>query len=118
LIEVVIFAPQKAAKTLVKARSEQEQPDEQNGVNDQNDEEFKDKGSKDDSAKTEFEKKGADLKAMRERLAALKSGNRSKTKNNEETKVEEEIEVEVKDEFVASGSRDKRIKIWNAKRGS
>ena len=27
-------------------------------------------------------------------------------------------DIVVKDEYVASGSRDKRIKIWNAKRGT
>ena len=60
---------------------------------------------------------------MREKRDMLKrrAGRKKKADGEveEDKKIEDDTEeVVVKDDYVASGSRDKRIKIWNAKRGT
>jgi hypothetical protein len=122
VIEVVVFAPLKTAKTIIRARMEQENDaDEQTGGNgdeEGKDEEAKNVGEKVKPEGTALSKKADDLRKLREKMAALKQGRATKAANEDDKKeVEEENDIEVKDEFVASGSRDKRIKLWNAKKG-
>lgn len=123
VIDVVVFIPLKTAQTILKARMDQDQEvDEQTGgTNEEEDKQADEEqkvGEKEiNPAVSAIAKRGEELKKARERLAKLK-GNIGRTKNNdEEEKVEPEVEIVVKDEFVASGARDKRIKIWNAKKG-
>ena len=127
VIDTVVFIPLKTCKVIVKARSDQDQEnDEQTGGTNGDEEDKQDEeekvGDKQPSAETSaFTKRGEELKKTRERLAKLKADVGKKTKKNQEDgKTTEEVEEEivVKDEYVASGSRDKRIKIWNAKRGT
>ena len=82
-------------------------------------EDSKNNGEKDKSKVTSYSKKGEELKKLREKMQALKRGTASKAVRNddEEDKKVEIDDIEVKDEFAASGARDKRIKIWNAKKG-
>jgi predicted nucleic acid-binding Zn ribbon protein len=121
VIDVVVFIPLKTAKTIIKARMEQDQDnEEQKGDAEEEGKEEEKAGEKEVSAASSaLSKKGEELKKARERLAKLKGNVGTKTKKDEEDKQTEENEedIVVKDEFVASGSRDKRIKIWNAKRG-
>lgn len=126
VIEVVVFAPLKTAKTITKARMEQNnEGDEQTGTTDPNeenkDEDSKHNGVKDKSGVSELAKKAEDMKKLREKLAKLKGnvGTKAAEKEAEDEPAKEpEQEIEVKDEFVASGARDKRIKIWSARRGT
>lgn len=64
-------------------------------------------------------KRKEELRKNREKLQKLKGNIGTRAKKDDENAKEEEPEEEivVRDEFVASGARDKRIKIWNAKRG-
>ena len=123
VIEVVIFAPLKSARTITKARLEQENDaDEQTGGTNPDEESKADEsetnGEKDNTKLTALQTKKQQMKEMRERLAKLKKGVGSKTKNDGEEEKKGEDDIVVKDEFVASGSRDKKIKLWNAKRGT
>ena len=128
IIDVVVFAPLKAAKTIIKARMEQDQEaDEQTGGTPGDEEgkqeEAENNGEKEPtSASNALAKRSEEMKKARERLAQLKSkiGSKSNNKDAEEEKKEEskEDDIEVKYDIVASGSRDKRIKIWNTKRGT
>jgi WD40 repeat protein len=125
VIDVVVFVPLNAAKTIMKARSEEEQDqgnDEQTGGNVET-EENKDEEEKTEEKQTSSEpatsKTAEALRKARERLNKLKNKETSKREEVEEEKfVEPEEDIVVKDELVATGSRDKRIKIWNAKRGT
>lgn len=124
VIDVVVFAPIKTAKTIIKSRMEQDnEADEQTGGTDNLEEskgdDSKNNGEKDKSKVTSYSKKGEELKKLREKMQALKRGTASKAVRNddEEDKKVELDDFEVKDEFAASGARDKRIKIWNAKKG-
>ena len=124
VIDVVVFVPLNAAKTIMKARSEEQDQgnDEQTGGNVET-EENKDEEEKIEEKQTSSEpatsKTAEALRKARERLNKLKNKETSKREEVEEEKiVEPEEDIVVKDEFVATGSRDKRIKIWNAKRGT
>jgi len=122
----VVFIPHKTAQTIFKARSDQDNDEQTGGTprkEDDKQEEDEKVGDKQLSAETSaISKKGEELKKTRERLALLKANISKKTKDNpdEEEKLpaEPEQEIVVKDEYIASGSRDKRIKIWSAKRGT
>ena len=126
MIDVVIFAPLKTAKTITKARMDQDtEVDEQTGgttpAEETKQEEEENKGEKEtNEGMTEIEKRSEELRKARERVAQLKkrTGRKTKEANEEEKKEESVDDIEVKDEFVASGSRDKRIKIWSAKKGT
>lgn len=122
MIDVVVFIPLKTAKTIIKARLEQDlDNEEQKGGVEEDEKEEEKVGEKEVSpAASALSKKGEELRKAREKLAKLKGNVGAKTKKDDgENKDAEnkEEDIVVKDEFVASGSRDKRIKIWNAKRG-
>lgn len=123
VIDVVVFVPLNAAKTIMKARSEEQDQgnDEQTGGNVETEEnkEEEEKEEKQTSSEPAASKTAEALRKARERLNKLKNKDTSKREDVEEEKiVEPEEDIVVKDEFVATGSRDKRIKIWNAKRGT
>lgn len=108
VIDVVVFAPMKTAKTIIE-NMQTNMPDGQAGDND-GDEESKgeDDPNNGDKVKeenaTKLAKKAEELKRLREKMAALKKGTTSKTKDEEEDKKEDQSdEIQVKDEFVASG---------------
>lgn len=123
VIDIVVFVPLSAAKTIIKARSEEQDQgnDEQTGGNVDN-EENKVEEVKTEESQTSSEpttsKTAEALRKARERLNKLKNKDTSKKAEEEEKILEPEDDIVVKDEYVASGSRDKRIKIWNAKRGT
>ena len=124
IIDIVVFAPLLTAKTIIKARMDQEnEGDEQTGGTKTDEEKKKEdsenNGEKDKTVTSSLQKKAEEMKKMRERLAQLKINGKATNNEDEEEKKEISLDdIEVKDEFVASGSRDKRIKIWNAKRGT
>lgn len=127
VIEVVVFIPPNTAKSIIKARMEQDVDNNEDVPNGDahNDEEEKKEEEEEKEApkKTEIDpvtKRKEELKRARERLAKLKNDVGTKRKKDEtgDKEEEEKDDIVVKDEFVASGSRDKRIKIWNAKRGT
>ena len=127
VIDVVVFAPMKTARTIIKARLDQEnEADEQTGgteAEESKTEESKNNGEKDMPEVTKLASQNDKLKELRERMAALKQGRKAAKDAPEEEKksavaTAENDQVEVREEFAASGSRDKRIKIWNAKRGN
>lgn len=126
IIDVVVFAPIKTAKTITKARMQQEQEtDEQTGGTNPDEETKQDDaentGEKEPTPATSaLAKRAEELKKARERIAQLKMKKTDKTKIEEEEKkdAQNDDDVVVTWDFVASGSRDKRIKVWNAKRGS
>lgn len=124
VIDVVIFAPLETAKTIIKARLEQENENEEQKDDNKPHEEAKvdrsdTNGEAEAPIQTTTQKRKEDLDKLRERIAKLKNGKKTNKANEEEEDKEVKIDdIEVKDEFVASGSRDKKIKIWNAKRGT
>lgn len=130
-VDVVVFAPKKAALTITKARM----TDNHTGKNgtktsegdedDDDEEETKnlDTASTEDTpvetGLSEVQKKLAERrKQLAERKARFKRKKRGVKEEETKEEVEEEEEIEVKNDFVASGSRDKLIKIWNANKGS
>lgn len=125
-IETVAFLPMLTAKTFTKARRDQDNEEEQTGGNVE-EEENKDEEEKTVENQTSSEtkirsSKAEELRKMREKMKMMKdraAGRTDREENEEEKKEEETIEdIVVRDEFIASGSRDKHIKIWNAKRGN
>jgi len=125
IIDVVVFVPLETAKVIIKARMDQENNEddkEEVGKAEEAETEEEKSGQKEpSSAATALSKRGEELKKAREKLAKMKGniGNRATKEEEEDEKKEAEPEKEivVNTEYVASGSRDKRIKIWNAKRG-
>ncbi len=121
VIDIVVFAPFKTAKTITKTRLEQDNDDDSQigGTDEENKaKESQDNGEKDNTKSKSYQLKGQEIKKMKEKLAKLKKDVGTKTNDDkEEEKKEEEDDIEVKDEFVASGSRDKKIKLWIAKKG-
>ncbi len=125
VIETVVFVPLLTAKIITKARMDQDDEEEQTGGNVEG-EENKDEEEKISEKQTSSETKGhtstaARLKELREKKAKIMNraaGKGDKIVEEEEKKEDNLDEIVVKDEFVASGSRDKKIKIWNAKRGN
>mmetsp|Transcript_28889 Transcript_28889/g.32978 ORF Transcript_28889/g.32978 Transcript_28889/m.32978 type:complete len:109 (-) Transcript_28889:291-617(-) len=101
--------------------------DEQTGGSTPNEEEkeeeTKSNGEKEADPKASYiAQRAEEIKKARERLAKRKRDIATKTKGaDEETKKEEskgDDDIQVTTDFVASGSRDKRIKIWECKRGN
>lgn len=125
VIETVVFVPLLTAKIITKSRMDQDDEEEQTGGNVEG-EENKDEEEKISEKQTSSETKGhtstaARLKELREKKAKIMNraaGKGDKIVEEEEKKEDNLDEIVVKDEFVASGSRDKKIKIWNAKRGN
>ena len=125
-IETVAFLPMLTAKTLTKARREQDNEEEQTGGNVEEEEDKQEEEKiveNQTSSETKVRSSKADeLRKMREKMQRLKdraAGRTDRDENEEEKKEEEKVEdIIVKDEFIASGSRDKHIKIWNARRGT
>lgn len=64
---------------------------------------------------SEAEKKKANLQALRDKLKMKKARVTGEEEKKEEEEKEEEVTVRY--DFVASGSRDKLVYIWNAQRG-
>lgn len=125
VIDVVVFAPMKTARTIIKARLDQEnEADEQTGGTEgeeSKNEESKNNGEKDMPEVAKMVSQNDKLKELREKMAALKQGRKTTKETQEEEKKQTndgDDQIEVREEFAASGSRDKRIKIWNAKRGN
>jgi platelet-activating factor acetylhydrolase IB subunit alpha len=123
-IETVAFLPLLTAKTLTKSRRDQDSEEEQTGGNVEG-EEDKNEEEKIDEKQTSSEtkhrsSKADDLRKAREKIQMLKDRAAGRTDRNEEEKKEDSglDDIIVKDDFIASGSRDKHIKIWNAKRGN
>jgi WD40 repeat protein len=120
IIDVVIFAPQKTAKTIIKSKLDKDNDTEdQTGFTEEESKvkELESNGGKDNTKLTSLQLKAQQMKEMREKLASKKKGIGTKTKDDNEEDKKEEDDIEVKDDFVASGSRDKKIKLWNCKRG-
>jgi hypothetical protein len=94
IIDIVVFAPIKTAKTITKARMQQDQEtDEQTGgtkpEEENKQEDAENNGEKESTpAMSALAKRAEDLKKTRERLAQLKMGKANKTKNDEEEKKE------------------------------
>lgn len=125
VIEVAVFIPEETAKNIVKARMEQDNEDDKQFGETSNEEnkgeEEKDMGEKEKSSETNaLAKRGEELRKAREKLARLKGNLGTKTDKNNDATTEEDKgeEIVLTTEYIASGSRDKRIKIWNAKRGT
>lgn len=129
IVDIVRFAPLEAAKTLTKLRNGII-PDEQTGGTD-NEEEKKEeeesngvkdtpedgKASSTKARNDDLKQKMEDMKRKREARGAKKASAKEDKKEGSK-EVEEVPDVIVKDQFVASGSRDKRIKIWGGNKGT
>jgi hypothetical protein len=120
VIDVVVFVPLKTAKVLVKAREQQDQGnDEQTGGNiegeEGKDEEEKATENQTSTKTSSMSKHGDALRKAREKLAKKKLEIGMKKEDKEELKANEDDldDIVVKDEYIASGARDKRIKIWS-----
>ena len=120
VIDVVVFVPLKTAKVLVKAREQQDQGnDEQTGGNiDGEEEKEEEEKTTEDQTSTKtstISKRGDASKKAREKLAKKKLEIGMKKEDREDSKaIDDDLDdIVVKDEYVASGSRDKRIKIWS-----
>ena len=113
------------AKTLTKSRRDQDNEEEEQTGGNVEEEEDKDEEEKIAEKQTSSEtklrsSKADDLRKAREKMQKLKDRAAGRTDRNEEEKKEDSglDDIIVKDDFIASGSRDKHIKIWNAKRGN
>lgn len=120
VIDIIVFVPLKTAKVLVKAREQQDQGnDEQTGGNidgeEEKEEEEKNNEDQTSTKTNQISKRGDALKKAREKLAKKKLEIGMKKEDKEDSKANDDDldDIVVKDEYVASGSRDKRIKIWS-----
>lgn len=126
VIETVVFVPLLTAKVITKARRDQDDEEEQTGgnveVEEAKDEEEKiaeKQTSSETKAPSSLKEKLEMLRGIRDKKKLRAAGKGGPEEEEEKKKETDDLEgIVVKDEFVASGSRDKKIKIWNAKRGN
>jgi hypothetical protein len=114
-IDTVAFAPLATAKTItrmLKALIEKESEGEG--------EEGEEKGAEEAPKASKLDEQKDKMAALREKLAqkkALMKGRKDEDGARKEEEPEEKEEVDVRFDFVATGSRDKMVIVWNAQRG-
>lgn len=128
-IDIVVFVPLSTAETIILARQDQDDEKElQTGGNIEKEESKEEEEktmekqtsseTKPRFAKAEALRKAREKKAqILQRVTGKKKGSKEDEKIVESEENERTKRVVVKDEFVASGCRDKRIKIWNTRSG-